>query len=143
MKETKEITGDVQAIKKDRKAVEIENIWYSSQFKLIPDNIEKFDNVKVIYSQNKGFNNIVSIEKIVAENLKPNPEAWKKSFKDKENHVVQDNRKDQIAGMLSSYVKDIVVAVIQSSQSHDELKTVTELATTNLINAYNKIKQSI
>jgi len=129
MKEIKEITDEIQAIRKDRKAIEILGVWYQA-FKPILDTINKGDIVNVKYSQNKGFNNIVSINKIVAENLKP-------------THVIQDNRKDQIAGMITSYVKDIVVAVIQSSQSHDELKVVTEEATLNLINAYNKIKQSI
>ena len=131
MKETKEIIDEVQAIRKDKKAIEILGAWYQS-FKPLNESIQKGDQVKILYTQNKGFNNIVSIEKIVAENLKS-----------KENHVVQDNRKDQIASQLSAYVKDIAVAVIQSSQSHDDLKTVMDLASSNIINTYNKIKQSI
>lgn len=58
----KEITGEIQNIKKDMKGLQINNIWYSS-FKVL-DSYEKGQTVKITYTENKGFNNIKSIEVI-------------------------------------------------------------------------------
>ena len=53
----------IQAIRKDRKAIEIMGAWYQS-FKPISEDFKRGDLVKVSYKENKGFINIVSIEKI-------------------------------------------------------------------------------
>ena len=58
----KEITGEIQNIKKDMKGLQINNIWYSS-FKVL-DSYEKGQTVKITYTENKGFNNIKDIELI-------------------------------------------------------------------------------
>ena len=55
------INGEVQAIRKDRKAVEVLGNWYNSRFKVL-DDIEKGDYIKIEFTENKGFNNIKSYE---------------------------------------------------------------------------------
>jgi hypothetical protein len=55
-----EVTGELQNIKKDFKAVQIEGIWYSS-FKPLTD-LQKGQTVKILYLENKGFKNIKTIE---------------------------------------------------------------------------------
>ena len=125
MKETKEIIGDIQAIKKDRKAVEIENIWYSSQFKIIPEDIEKFDTVKIVYSQNKSFNNIVSIEK---QSLKPS---------------VEESEQKVITPLQRFSDSTLNCLIMQSVQYSEDKKISLDQATSEILNAYNKIKQSI
>jgi len=65
MKETKEVIGEIQNIRKDFKAIQINNIWYSSFF--VIDDFIKGDNIKLTYRENKKDNktflNIISIEK--------------------------------------------------------------------------------
>ena len=55
-----EVEGIVQNLKKDFKALQIENIWYSS-FKPLKD-IQKGMTVKLLYAENKDFKNIKTIE---------------------------------------------------------------------------------
>lgn len=59
--ESKLITGEVQAIRKDRKGIEVLGNWYSSVFKVIED-VEKGDTVKIRFTENKGFRNIKDFE---------------------------------------------------------------------------------
>jgi hypothetical protein len=53
-------TGEIENIKKDFKAIQIEGVWYSS-FKPITD-LQKGQTVKLVYTENKGFKNIKTYE---------------------------------------------------------------------------------
>jgi hypothetical protein len=66
-------TGEVQTIRKDRKAIAIENVWYSSSFQEIPEDINKGDIVELTFSQKGLFKNIKNIKK--SNNLKEVPKA--------------------------------------------------------------------
>ena len=66
-----EIQGEVQNIRKDGKALQIENEWY--QFFKPNKNVKKGDYVSLDYTENKGFRNIKKIavyEKEVKEEVK-------------------------------------------------------------------------
>jgi hypothetical protein len=69
--EIKEVIGDIQNIRKDFKALQVENLWYSSFILL--DDFEKGDCVKIQYSENtkngKTFLNIKHIEMVEAKDL--------------------------------------------------------------------------
>jgi len=136
--ETKE--GIIQAIKKDRTALEIENIWFQSKFKGIPTDINKGDSVKVSYTKNNDFNNVKSIVKIQQEV----PEEKNKT-ETKIDWKVTENRelKEKIAGMMTSYVKDIAVAVITNSQDYKDINLVIDNATKELIKAYKEIIKNL
>lgn len=124
------IEDEVQAIRKDGLGVEILGNWYMSKFKPIKD-ISKGDIVKVKFKNNKGFLNIQSIEKI-NKNI---PE-----IKFKDTRV----SKEQTSGMIVSYAKDIVIALIESkSEIYQDLDSVMDNITNALIKNYLKIKDSI
>lgn len=59
MTEVNSITGEVQNIRKDKKALQINNEWYNSKFKVL-DNVNKGDKINLQYKENKGFKNIVN-----------------------------------------------------------------------------------
>lgn len=67
-----EIKGEVQAVRKDGKALQIENNWY--QFFKPNKAIQKGDIVKINYTVNKDFNNIKKLDYIEVE-----PEIKKES----------------------------------------------------------------
>ena len=64
--ETKKIKGEVQAIRKDNRAVEIENAWFNVFSSKTLENIHKADLVEIEYSENtkngKTFKNLKSIK---------------------------------------------------------------------------------
>ena len=59
-----QVEGEIQSIRKDRKALAIEGVWYQSNFKLIPEEFKKGDFVKVTFNKKGEFNNVKSIEKV-------------------------------------------------------------------------------
>ena len=59
--EIKKITGEIQNIRKDRKALQIEEIWYQSNFNPIDESINKGDNIIIEYTEKGDFKNIKSI----------------------------------------------------------------------------------
>ena len=133
--EVKTIEGQIYSISKDKKSISILGEWYHS---FLPTNFNKSDNVKLTYVENKKgdktFKNIKSIER--TKNNEPKIEIIKETnFKNYE-----DNKS---AIMLTSYIKDVVVAVITKSQSFEDIDLVTEKATECLLSSYKKIKSSL
>ena len=57
-----EINGEIQNLKKDRKALQIDGIWYNSNFKELDKEIEKGMNVLIKFTKKGDFNNIKSVE---------------------------------------------------------------------------------
>lgn len=51
------VTGEIQTIRKDKKAIQVLGEWYQSRFKVL-DDLNKGDNIEIEYTENKGFKNI-------------------------------------------------------------------------------------
>lgn len=62
-KEIEYVEGEIEIMRKDRKALKISNKWIQC-FKEIPTNFQKGDLVKISFIENKGFLNLKSIEKV-------------------------------------------------------------------------------
>lgn len=121
--ETKEISGEVQNIRKDRKAIQIENVWYSSNFKAIPETINKGDNVLIKYTEKGQFKNVKSIEKLDIEESEKAPE---KRIKD-----------STAVNNLVMCSKDIFINL-----GKDSKKTLLEV-TKDVIESYKEIRDNI
>lgn len=123
--------GEVQAVRKDGKGLEIHNEWFMF-FKPCFE-FKKGDQVKLTYEVNKGFNNIKNCELI----KKDVPE-----IKTIESNL-NNEQKTRTATMLTSYVKDILTTFIANSKSYEDLGLVQEKATEEILEAYNKIMNSL
>jgi len=75
-----EIEGEIQNIRKDRKALQIDNEWYNSHFKLIPNDIQKGDFVKILFVIKNDFKNIKSVQVFKKAEIKSNKEINPQTF---------------------------------------------------------------
>lgn len=114
-KETKEVIGEVQNIRKDRKGIQIEEIWYQSRFNLIPESINKGDVVLIKYSTKGDFNNVVLIEK------------------QNEIKKIETKISDTTLNTLLLCIKDI----------HISNKTSLKEITKQILESYKQIKESL
>lgn len=121
--ETKTIQGEVQNIRKDRKAIEIEEIWYQSNFNPISEDINKGDSVKIDYSIKGDFKNVVKIEKV--EDLDNDSDSKNSSSK----YKISDTAKN---------------CLLMQSVQHSLNKNLSlETATNQIINSYKQIVNNI
>ena len=125
--ETKEISGEVQNIRKDRKAIEIEEVWYQSNFNPISEDINKGDNVKINYSVKGDFKNVVKIEKVESKNLDNEITVT-------EHKPIKDSTTINNLVMCS---KDIFIALKDNKLI--SLKSITK----QVIENYKQIKESL
>ena len=107
MTETLTIEGEIQAVKKNQKGVEIENEWYNS-FTLIED-LEKGDIVKLNYVKNKGFNNIKSYEKVIQK-----PKEIKNQISDSTINTLLMNIKEIHLANQQKLLLEVTKSVIES-----------------------------
>ena len=127
MKELKYITGEIQSIRKDRKAFSINNVWYS-QFKRLDDNIQKGLIVEVGYLTNaKGYNNIESLDicKVIEEK--------------KESNNVTEKIDYQTVDTLLLIAKDIYLAEGKLYADQEKPIPFFEEVLEEVFDAYNKV----
>jgi prefoldin subunit 5 len=110
-KEIKTYQGEIQAIRKDFKALEIENSWYNAFDSSLKD-FKKGDNVKIEFVENKQFKNIKSIQLI-----KPN-------ITNASNPIKQN--KDTLASQILSYSKDIFIE-LRKTDKQIRFEDITKL----------------
>ena len=121
-KEIKTYQGEIQAIRKDFKAFEIENSWYNVFDNSLKD-FKKGDNVKVEYVENKQFKNIKSIKLIEPV---------------KTQNLIPKQNKDILASQILSYSKDIFIE-LRKSDKQIRFEDITKL----LAEEFKQIKQLI
>jgi hypothetical protein len=121
--ETKEITGTIQAIRKDFKALEINNEWFN--FFKANSEFKKGNIVVISYSVNQGFNNI---KKITLTESKPEIKELKSIPNQTQNTILMN-------------VKDIIIADLNNKTtfSREEIKTKILSLTDCFKEAYNKL----
>ena len=139
----KEITGEIQNIKPNRKSLTINGTWFNS-FTLLDDSIKKGQNVKITYSEkevdDKIFNNIKSLVQVKKEL----PEEKNKT-ETKIDWKVTESResKEKVTSMMISYIKDVAVAVITNSKEYQDIDKVIENTTNQFIKSYHKIIENL
>jgi len=122
--ELKFVTGEIQNVRKDRKAFSINNIWYS-QFKGLDDNLQKGLIVEVGYLVNaKGYNNIqlINFPKIIEEPIR-------------EHNKVSIN--DTTINTILMISKDIYIETIKANKT--QLIPQFEETLEDVFDSYNKI----
>lgn len=124
-----ELNDQIQNVRKDGKAIQIRDNWYNF-FKPRLD-IKKGMKVKLSYVENKGFNNIKTIEILENEPIKELKILDIKEIDDK------------IASMILSYSKDLCIAYIENVKSFEDLDLVMNKATECLLYSFKKIKSSL
>ena len=101
-----EINGEIQNLKKDRKALQIDGIWYNSNFKELDKEIEKGMNVLIKFTKKGDFNNIKSVE--ILDKLKSNIlEKDKKEISDTCRNCIIMTAKDFAIGKNISIVESV------------------------------------
>jgi len=132
-----EIIDEVQNVRKDGKAIQIRNIWYNF-FKPRLD-VKKGMVVKLIYSTNKGFNNIKQIE--IQREGEEGTKSKDSTNTPSRNPLMPSDPKEAL--MLTSYIKDIFIAVMNNSKEYHDpeelLKSITEYVT----DSYNLVKKKL
>jgi hypothetical protein len=121
-KEIKTYQGEIQAIRKDFKAFEIENSWYNVFDNSLKD-FKKGDNVKIEYVENKQFKNIKSIKLIEPV---------------KTQNLIPKQNKDTLASQILSYSKDIFIE-LRKTDKQIRFEDITKL----LAEEFKQIKQLI
>ncbi len=134
--ETREATGIVELMKRDKTGVKLDDDnWYSNNFKPELKNIEVGDTVKVTYKQNGIYKNYETIE-VIGSVPKFDIDKFSKA------------RESKDASQLTSYAKDLTIAVIGNKDISKEIreieveKLMAEVAKT-VAEAYNQIKKII
>ena len=123
-KDFKEVIGEVQNVRKDFKAIAINNIWYSG-FKVL--DFEKGDKVRIKYFvNNKGFNNIEDIF-LIEEN---------KQFK---SEIISNLNKDTKSNEMSNQTFNSIL--INAREIFVSLRTISIEEATDL--AYKSYKRLI
>ncbi len=126
----KEITGIVQSIREDRKALKLNNLWFSS-FMQLPNDLEVGENIKLKFKENtkdgKTFKNIKGFDYVTEkEESKQEPK--------KVNEI--------LASQLMSYSKDIFVALINNTKEGKPQFNL-DSCVDSVINQFKKIRDSL
>ncbi len=118
-----QIEGEIQFMKKDRKSFTINSDWYNNKFKIIPDEFNKGDYVKVGFIQKDNKNFWQSIEKIKQD--------------------IPEETKD--LPVLPKYISDSTIncLLMQSVQHAENSGQSLKLATSEVLNSYNSIIEFI
>ena len=119
------IIGQVQNIRKDKKAIQIKNEWFSG-FNIL--DYKKGEELEITYFVNeKGFNQIKDIKFLPISH----------------NELKSDKKPNEIiASQLTSYTKDILNKLIESNliTTKEDFIRYSELISNNLIEQFNKFK---
>ena len=117
-----EITGIVQTIRKDRKAIKLNDEWYSS-FKTLPNDLEVGENINLTYKENKGFKNIQNFEYVSEKEGKIKP------------HPIEKKLSDTTVNTILMCSKEILIA-----HMNKDIKITLEEVTKKVIDAYKQIE---
>ena len=125
------VEEQIQAIRKDRKAVEVLGEWYNS-FKPLSVEFNKGDNVKIEFTENKGFKNIKKIDKInVLPPLNNNKEH---------NQSIDTTTLNTLLMTIKDiYIKELDLFIKEKADESLSLNKITE----DVLDVYKKVKQSI
>lgn len=123
-----QVEGEIQTIKKDRKALTIENVWYNS-FTEINKEFNKGDYVKISFGQKGDFNNIKSLVKVQKE-----PDKVVKAYEFNKEKYNNEPVKPK-------YISDTTIncLVMQSVEVMKNKNCTLDSATDSVINSYKKI----
>lgn len=138
IKENNIITGEIQAIKRDRKAIQINSIWYNS-FKPLMESFNKGDTVKLLFNKKGTFNNISSIEKFKFYEPVPAIEQLNEIRLDIMDSLDIPN---QTQNTIIMCTKDIIVASINEGKGYTEIEmtNVIKKLTKDFIEAYKLLE---
>jgi ABC-type Zn uptake system ZnuABC Zn-binding protein ZnuA len=128
-----EIIGEVQRIKEDKKAICVLGEWYNSYLP-IKEDIEKGDEIKIIYTIKGKFKNIKKISIIEKSTKLEYPLGTKEQYI--ENNLESTKEiSNQTLNTIIMCAKDIKVSYINSRESNQKIPTLKEIV--------NEIKESI
>ena len=129
METNKEITGIVQSIREDRKALKLNNLWFSS-FTQLPNDLEVGENIKLKFKENtkdgKTFKNIKGFDYVT----------------EKEDIKAEKKPNDMLSSQLMSYSKDIFVALINQAKEGKPQFNL-DSCVDSVINQFKKIRDSL
>lgn len=138
--------GEIQYIKSDRKSFKIEEIWYNNQFKELPKEIIKGQNVKVGFITKNGKNYYKSIVQI-EQKLKPLlitriPEERPRQIMTREALGLNEKIMPyQVADTILMCVKDLIKAEIDygTKYTQEELTIKINRLTNDFKSAFNQL----
>ena len=145
------IEGSIYAFSKDRKSISVKGIWLHN-FTPLKDDIVKNKDYKITYTtkkvDDKEFNNIKSIVEIKQEKCSPliiyKKEEPIKELTQVENKIRNDllsSEKMKIAGMLTSYIKDVANTHIEFTELKDRPSLID--ITREILSAYKYIMENL
>ena len=103
-----EINGEIQNLRKDRKALQIEGIWYNSNFKELDKDLKKGMNVLIKFTKKGDFNNIKSVEILDKPKLNLSKlSIFKKEISDTCKNCIIMTAKDFAIGKNISIVESV------------------------------------
>ncbi len=129
--ENKQVSGEVQAIRKDKKALQILGNWYQSNFKVL-DDLNKGDWIILDFTEKGEFRNVKSYKTM--PKIKP---------------IDSNNVKEvptQTINTLVMCVKDLMVAVLNNAENIKDKRLLLEIydeLNKLVIESYRRIKSEI
>jgi hypothetical protein len=119
--ETKILNGEIQDL--TDKSIKINNYWLNTFNKELLQGFKKGDEVEVIYTDNTKNNKVYHNLKVL-------------KLTSKEKEIVIYKIDNQLASILTSYVKDIIIAHLQNDLDYN-IETITN----KVIKSFKQIKE--